>query len=1110
MGCGASSSNVKSQSDFVLISEQYDRQARANIDATVIPKEGNDYLAVVKALDHAASHILVAKKRSDDGSKDKDKKNKNSSNSKFNQLLTSRRVVQDEALGRTSRSRNSSSTKYSDNQLNMDNNKQDDIPKNSFGVPLLPHSEEALRTLPYNAKLCILRLIRHPISLVLYWQYLQYLDKTSAMNNSPNTPEVPKTDGALAQFKLTINENIPHQPVTAEDSPYEAVLLLFLQVDKLVRLGVVPPQMRNPFGSIVHCQLNDNEDAPEELHLQRNGSLPTLDQYIGAQNNKSSTNTNNTAFPENTPAGKAILIQRVLCSQYVVQASVVRSHRVFYETVLNQAQGIMQSFCIVNPLTHINNFIQDKFYAPLSLTKALGTVLSGDIARGMTHSLQNFIHTITNILNAVIAIDDQHTVNLRILDDFERRGGFTDPNSVGLVFTSVPSDGYYLDLDFYNLYLQSSYSPSMSEVGHTVAKYHYPLLANGAGMISSSTAAQSSPVQSSNGFGEGGFAGVVSNPPTSSHYSFQSTCSVPQTTYVPTAGIRLAREQLLAVLAAYTFSPFIKSHMFNTLKMALANSTTQNIVAAKFEPPSPMSSNAFRPSTVATLTTPRSNSIASLRQNSLTNAPTQASTTSVGANNASPPQMFLQDCVKYANIALWGGYGVQQCMGIGHGSMPLMMMTGQVTNYLPLQPITFFCNGTAISISAPMLSPRGTTGTNTSTTTTTTTTNLMSPSRRSSTGLPGISTQQAIQEVASTTPLGAIDVSRAIVTREITRAFSHAACLLPPQVGICVISLLTPSPNQHIWSKHNKNQPFAGMSSLNTLKVVYANSEFASLCGSHCLSAVSASSLLPSNSSYINSMARSSSAISSMRPSTSGGGTSSGLGYLSVLGREYQDLFLDDEDKDELLDDMTSLKTIHTFARLATSDGTHYTPVIMAMKPVYMRIKPSRQEHDKVNIGAGASVNLQANTNQSDQDLDSEGFDNAGTMYRSTYFSPMFYVCVAIRTNHPPVPYSRPVTPAHSTPVKVPVQGKLIAHNYARYSSVPALFEEKKKDKDRVDVSIHYNDIDDSAVNWYTPREQDDQVTALSHEHKQYILKSRWAHDSAFLNIFPDVHDVLF
>src|SRR5690606_29585202 len=65
----------------------------------------------------------------------------------------------------------------------------------------------------------------------------------------------------------------------------------------------------------------------------------------------------------------------------------------------------------------------------------------------------------------------------------------------------------------------------------------------------------------------------------------------------------------------------------------------------------------------------------------------------------------------------------------------------------------------------------------------------------------------------------------------------------------------------------------------------------------------------------------------------------SGVGYLSIIGRDYKSLLLNDTDKIRVLNDMMQLKPIHTFAKLASPDGQRCTDVILAMKPVYLRAR---------------------------------------------------------------------------------------------------------------------------------------------------------------------------
>lgn len=73
----------------------------------------------------------------------------------------------------------------------------------------------------------------------------------------------------------------------------------------------------------------------------------------------------------------------------------------------------------------------------------------------------------------------------------------------------------------------------------------------------------------------------------------------------------------------------------------------------------------------------------------------------------------------------------------------------------------------------------------------------------------------------------------------------------------------------------------------------------------------------------------------SMAGNNSGGG--GGAGYINVLGRDYRDLFATGEGKAELIAKMTSLQTIHTVTRLCSASGSESTPVVIAMKPVFMR-----------------------------------------------------------------------------------------------------------------------------------------------------------------------------
>ena len=1256
MGCGASTATATVPDE--LMTQQHDRLTRGKFIPTIIPKEGNDYTLLMKALEEAASHILFDKQKAQQDSlatytKGRSK-NAGKGNSRFNQILENRRQAQEEALGRTPRA---SSTPRITSPRSPPLTRRDSTatPRNptafafdeptASDVDLGPaHGDVALRSLPYNAKLILLRLIRHPLGFVHYWNFTKYLDYNSAVTLSPNVEEAVRQkamndSAAFLNLKMVPNFSIPHTPTLSSDSPFEAIFLLFTHLDKLTRMGTVPPQMKNTFGYIIHFHPNDEPMAvtspvanahphSNALKSMRNAnkglasskkhdtksvrgqvlppahgrrmSVPILDVTIPAsdaelppvtqpnnqdagkrraldpQQSVPSMDVESLVVPQANPitmtsqssealSRRCVQAQKALQAQYVAQATIIREHKTFYEGLITQALNIYDTFCEPAGVMFPAKFRPDRFYVPNALTKTVKTFLPPTTVDMLSRSLLAYIKVLKAVLVGVTHVDNQHQANLKFIESAERAGGLLHGHATqGYIFTTTHNE-YYTDLDIYDILLRCPFVPTLGRIDSIGARFTNPFLSAGAGMsaaqiriISNSRATDGLASMSNAVASQGIFslksskmkpsplasaqASLISCAPRADGYQYQAMCVPPRTTYIPEAGLRYAREQILGYLAAYTLSPFILSGVYGVLKQNITACATQLINAAhKKSVDTPSSNTGFplartlSPSPgIGAATVPLPGSSSSIISSAMQPlAAQQQQGIPVLTSAQMPPQMLLQACIKCANFAAWAGYGVPGQHSIGMGPHPLIISPGNpMIENLGLAPATIHPYNDSSSVNTKNGLPR-----------------------RASI-VPGIMTQQTNEQVNTLSPLGAFDLSRGIISREMIKAFGYAAALAPPQIGVCVISMLSLSSNHNAWVKY-KNQNVSGLSmisqQMNTCKVVFTNQEFAKMCGASesdftsnsgsaaAMGSPGSNTIYTFNSNGVNpdininkppspDGALSTAASDQQAQSTSGG-------YLSILGRDYKDLFVDDGDKEYLLDQITSLKHVHAFARLATPNGKQYTPVVLSMKPVFMRIRPNPQNVEKaINMGMGAAVATPTSdafrgTNQYDIDTtDVDSFDTNAKTYSETFISPLFFICTAIRVKAPPKPVIRG-SPA-STGRTLEDDG-MVASVYSEFPSVSPLFSVEKKTPQKSvqktstiaeinDTSrfhkttttlavpaLSQNDAGMNEASLFIDKSEEDDVFDYSDADRELMLKSRWAHDHAWLSLFPDIHDVI-
>ena len=721
----------------------------------------------------------------------------------------------------------------------------------------------------FSGKSVVARLTRHPIGLLHYWTFLHYLDLESAaavcsLNAltavasaaaPPMTAAQARAGGRTAangyNSQGSLGTGVPG--ATAEDAPYEVLLLLYLQLDKLFRFGTIPPVTRNPFGRIVHVEYNDAASADEAA--------------AQAQANSNSANgsgkaTTAAAVAADPAADKQqkerTMHLQFMRDQYYKQFAAIRSHRVFYQTLAETAERIQTSFCGGSQAAGSCTLMSHPQYAPNASLRALTRVLPSECVGDLARSLVYYSNATKEILAAVTAIEREHRDTVAEIDTAVAAavaaGADVGAALAKFRFSAVASD------TFYELELEGRAHTDLNPLARFSFGGVRDSTAGGDPAASAAALAAAATAAAAGVVGKHGRRvdctqsrllrqGAAANPRA---YAFLALVNAPKAPYIPDLGVLFARERVLEVLSEHTIAPFLRSTLYKGLA-----STLITACAARRGTGSDASARGASASAAH-------GSSSNLAAANRTMLPLSAAVPqSAAALMSPPPQLILLETMKAAGYAAWLGYApgpmlftaaVAASASSARGSQSVKDANATTT--------AMVMSGLGAGVVVPgasntmPLSPRGT-GSFSAT---------GGPRaivlREAGSGGSGSNANhnQVARDEAKSFPHGpklpplAYDLSKVTVAREALKSYCHAVPMLPHNVGVCVISLLAESPNHEAFWQYKRamyahqqhiaaNLPRGSapwtptapvpptMEPPNTLRVVYCNAEFAALSG---------------------------------------------------------------------------------------------------------------------------------------------------------------------------------------------------------------------------------------------------------------------------------------